>query len=200
MYTLIIANKNYSSWSLRGWLLCKIAGLDVEERRVPIDDADARAELLLLSPSFRTPAHVRAVVQAALDADADAGKYTLGDGLPELRAAAAREHFAATGVAVDADGTPSKVEISTKRDGKINRVEYYESGVLTRAEEDVDSDGKTDKWETYDRERLTSVAFDESHTGQPTRRLLYGPDGGVTVEVDPSGSAQWRVARTDSSR
>ena len=55
-------------------------------------------------PSFRTPAHVRAVVQAALDADADAGKYTLGDGLPELRAAAAREHFAATGVAVDADG------------------------------------------------------------------------------------------------
>ncbi|MCW2284671.1 glutathione S-transferase [Rhodoblastus acidophilus] len=53
---LTISSKNYSSWSLRGWLLCKIAGLEVEERRVPIDDADARAELLLLSPSFRTPA------------------------------------------------------------------------------------------------------------------------------------------------
>ncbi|MCW2274913.1 glutathione S-transferase [Rhodoblastus acidophilus] len=53
---LTISSKNYSSWSLRGWLLCKIAGLDFEERRVPIDDADARAELLLLSPSFRTPA------------------------------------------------------------------------------------------------------------------------------------------------
>lgn len=53
---LTISSKNYSSWSLRGWLLCKIAGLDFEERRVPVDDADARAELLLLSPSFRTPA------------------------------------------------------------------------------------------------------------------------------------------------
>jgi glutathione S-transferase len=53
---LTISSKNYSSWSLRGWLLCKIAGLEFDERRVPIDDADARAELLLLSPSFRTPA------------------------------------------------------------------------------------------------------------------------------------------------
>jgi glutathione S-transferase len=53
---LTISSKNYSSWSLRGWLLCKIAGLDFEERSLPIDDASARAELLLLSPSFRTPA------------------------------------------------------------------------------------------------------------------------------------------------
>ncbi len=53
---LTISSKNYSSWSLRGWLLCKLAGLDFEEKRLPIDDPDARAELLLLSPSFLTPA------------------------------------------------------------------------------------------------------------------------------------------------
>jgi glutathione S-transferase len=53
---LTISSKNYSSWSLRGWLLCRIAGIEFEERRLSIDDADARAELLLLSPSFRTPA------------------------------------------------------------------------------------------------------------------------------------------------
>jgi glutathione S-transferase len=53
---LTISSKNYSSWSLRGWLLCKLAGLDFEERRLSIDDPDARAELLLLSPSFLTPA------------------------------------------------------------------------------------------------------------------------------------------------
>ncbi len=53
---LTISSKNYSSWSLRGWLLCKIAGLKVEEKRQSIDDAAARAELLLLSPSFLTPA------------------------------------------------------------------------------------------------------------------------------------------------
>src|SRR6478672_9785251 len=52
---LTISSKNYSSWSLRGWLLCRMAGLDFEETPVPIDDPSARAELLLLSPSFLVP-------------------------------------------------------------------------------------------------------------------------------------------------
>ena len=52
---LTISSKNYSSWSLRGFLLCKLAGLDFEEEIVPIDDPSVRAELLLLSPSYRTP-------------------------------------------------------------------------------------------------------------------------------------------------
>ena len=32
MATLTIASKNYGSWSLRGWLLCKMAGLDFDEQ------------------------------------------------------------------------------------------------------------------------------------------------------------------------
>ena len=53
--TLTISSKNYSSWSLRGWLLCRMAGIDFEEQRVAIDDPEARQELLLLSPSVRVP-------------------------------------------------------------------------------------------------------------------------------------------------
>lgn len=53
--TLTIASKNYGSWSLRGWLLCKIAGIDFDEHAVSADDPSARAELLLLSPSFLVP-------------------------------------------------------------------------------------------------------------------------------------------------
>jgi glutathione S-transferase len=53
--TLTISSKNYSSWSLRGWLLCKFAGLAFEEQVVPSDDPGVRAELLLLSPSFLVP-------------------------------------------------------------------------------------------------------------------------------------------------
>jgi glutathione S-transferase len=53
--TLTISSKNYSSWSLRGWLLCRMSGLDFEERVLPIDDPNTRAELLLLSPSFLVP-------------------------------------------------------------------------------------------------------------------------------------------------
>jgi len=53
--TLTISSRNYSSWSLRGWLMCKFADLDFDTLAVPLDDAAARAELLLLSPSFLTP-------------------------------------------------------------------------------------------------------------------------------------------------
>ena len=53
--TLTISSRNYSSWSLRGWLICKLAGLDFETIALPTDDVSARAELLLLSPSFLTP-------------------------------------------------------------------------------------------------------------------------------------------------
>lgn len=53
--TLTISSRNYSSWSLRGWLLCRLAGLDVTEEMVPIDAPGQRAELLLLSPSVLVP-------------------------------------------------------------------------------------------------------------------------------------------------
>lgn len=52
---LTISSRNYSSWSLRGWLLCKLAGLDVEEKILSLDDPANRAELLLLAPSMLVP-------------------------------------------------------------------------------------------------------------------------------------------------
>ena len=53
---LTISSKNYSSWSLRGWLLCKLAKIDFVEEVLSVDDPTARAELLHLSPSFLVPA------------------------------------------------------------------------------------------------------------------------------------------------
>ena len=53
--SLTISSRNYSSWSLRGWLLCRFAGLEFEVEKAPLDDAGARAELLLLAPSFLIP-------------------------------------------------------------------------------------------------------------------------------------------------
>lgn len=53
--TLTLSSKNYSSWSLRGWLMARFTGLDFDEVVVPPDDADARKELLLLAPSIRVP-------------------------------------------------------------------------------------------------------------------------------------------------
>lgn len=61
--TLTISSKNYSSWSLRGWLLCKMSGLDFEEAPVDPSDAEMRQELLLLSPTVRVPRLTHGKVQ-----------------------------------------------------------------------------------------------------------------------------------------
>ena len=53
--TLTISSKNYSSWSLRGWLLTKFSGLEFDEIVTAPDDAAARAEILLLSSSILVP-------------------------------------------------------------------------------------------------------------------------------------------------
>jgi glutathione S-transferase len=53
--TLTINSRNYGAWSLRGWLLCKMSGLDFDEHELDNDDPGTRAELLLLSSSFLVP-------------------------------------------------------------------------------------------------------------------------------------------------
>ena len=53
--TLTISSKNYSSWSLRGWLITKFSGLPFSENVISPDDPAMRAELLLLSSSFLVP-------------------------------------------------------------------------------------------------------------------------------------------------
>jgi glutathione S-transferase len=52
---LTISSKNYSSWSLRGWLMTRFSGLPFVEKVISPDDPAMRAELLLLSSSFLTP-------------------------------------------------------------------------------------------------------------------------------------------------
>jgi glutathione S-transferase len=52
---ITLSSRNYSSWSLRGWLLTRMAGLHCEELMMAPDDPDRRAELLLLSPSILVP-------------------------------------------------------------------------------------------------------------------------------------------------
>jgi glutathione S-transferase len=53
--TLIISSKNYSSWSLRGWLMAKWAGIDFDEQIASSDDPVIRAELLMQSSSILVP-------------------------------------------------------------------------------------------------------------------------------------------------
>jgi glutathione S-transferase len=52
---LVIANKNYSSWSLRAWLGLKHTGVDFEEVLIPLDQPETRANILEYSPSGNVP-------------------------------------------------------------------------------------------------------------------------------------------------
>lgn len=54
--TLAIGNKNYSSWSMRPWLLLRQAGIPFEEIRIPLYRPDSAAQLAAWSPSGRVPA------------------------------------------------------------------------------------------------------------------------------------------------
>jgi glutathione S-transferase len=55
MYTLYIGNKNYSTWSLRAWVLMKALDIPFAEQRVPLYRPDSRAKLREVSPSGRVP-------------------------------------------------------------------------------------------------------------------------------------------------
>jgi glutathione S-transferase len=61
--TLLISSKNYSSWSLRGFLLTRLSGLTFEERAVDPNDPATKAELLLTASSIRVPCLVHDGIQ-----------------------------------------------------------------------------------------------------------------------------------------
>jgi len=54
--TLVIGNKNYSSWSLRPWLALRHAGLEFDEIVIPLSENGSRAEIMKHSTSGRVPA------------------------------------------------------------------------------------------------------------------------------------------------
>ena len=53
--TLTISSRNYSSWSLRGWLMARFSGLPFTEVMISPSQPRMRAELLLLSSSMGVP-------------------------------------------------------------------------------------------------------------------------------------------------
>lgn len=53
--TLVIGNKNYSSWSLRPWIFLRHHKVDFEEKRVPLFTAATAGELAGYDSDFKVP-------------------------------------------------------------------------------------------------------------------------------------------------
>ena len=54
-FTIYLANKNYSSWSLRGWLMLKATSAAFDEVVIPLYEPQSRAEILRHTPSGKMP-------------------------------------------------------------------------------------------------------------------------------------------------
>jgi glutathione S-transferase len=53
--TLIIGNKNYSSWSMRPWIAMKVAGISFDEKVIPLYEPGSREQVLRHSPAGKVP-------------------------------------------------------------------------------------------------------------------------------------------------
>lgn len=58
MGKLIIGNKNYSSWSLRAWLLMKEMGVEFEEQRIALHTEAGKSAIKQVSPSGKVPVYI----------------------------------------------------------------------------------------------------------------------------------------------
>jgi glutathione S-transferase len=54
-FTLVLGNKNYSSWSVRAWLAAKQTGTAFDEITIPLDQPTTASEIAAHSPSGRVP-------------------------------------------------------------------------------------------------------------------------------------------------
>src|SRR5262249_55925129 len=52
---LVIGNKNYSSWSLRPWLLLKVKNIAFDEIRVPLYQQHSKAAIYAHAPAGQAP-------------------------------------------------------------------------------------------------------------------------------------------------
>jgi hypothetical protein len=80
-------------------------------------------------------------------------------------------------------GGERHVEISTRRDGIVDRREVYRGEQLVRTESDTNHDGLPDMWEAFEGGAIRELLVDDhKRDGRPTRRLLYGAAGTARVE------------------
>src|SRR2546430_16874899 len=88
--TLVIGNKNYSSWSLRAWLLMKHVGVEFDEILIALDATTTHEQIERYGPSGRVPVllHGELRVWDSLAIGAYVAELT-GKGCPQARAARA---------------------------------------------------------------------------------------------------------------
>jgi hypothetical protein len=146
-------------------------------RRLDYDtDHDGRTDMRAYLANGRT---VRIEADGNRDGVIDRWEYYGGDGQLK-RLGTSSEADGTEDMWVVQTGQQMRVDISTARNGVADRHEFHENGALARTEQDTNGDGRLDQWQQFANGRLREVLIDTSlSSGQPDRRLVYGPDGAV---------------------
>lgn len=157
-------------------------GLDAV--RAVIDERTGRVvELRIASGDPATTTHLHfdesggARVPRDLDGDGAADRWDYYDDVRRIGSGVAdRVGFSLAGDEVvdawafhDEQGQVSRIEVSTQRDGVVDRWEYYSGGLLEQVETDTDRDGRVDSWSAYRNGVLSTSASDADGDGLPDR-------------------------------
>lgn len=99
---------------------------------------------------------------------------------------------------VNATNGENRVDVSSARDRRIDRHEYYDGGALVRVEFDTNGDGRTDRWDRYENHVLREVRFDTSFAAlRANHRLLYDAQGHFSrAEADDDRDGRFERAVT----
>ena len=93
-----------------------------------------------------------------------------------------------------------RVDISTGRDRRVDRHDFYVNGARVRAELDTNGDGRVDRWDRYEGAVLREVQFDTSFAAaRADRRLVYDAQGrfaGAEADDDRDGRFERVVTGT----
>jgi hypothetical protein len=134
-------------------------------------------ESLLVHESITSQGRIRRVMDerfrlksVAVDAD--------GDGVSETTTAATDANIAGTGFSLAGDGVVDawafrntagqvvRVEVSTKRNGKVDRWEHYRNNLLIKVDLDTDGNGRADRWQTFESGILMDTIVDADEDGR----------------------------------
>ena len=157
-----------------------------------LDYDDQMTERIVARTYFSDGRAVRLEVDPDGNASIDRWEYYGADGSLERLGTSSRSD-GREDTWVTQSGYSIRVDISTRRDGFIDRREFHEQGALIRTEQDTNFDRLADEWQEFDNGKLRVLLVDtERRRGRPNRRLVYGLDGSLTsFELDPDGDGQF---------
>jgi hypothetical protein len=92
------------------------------------------------------------------------------------------------------EGDRRVIDISTARDGRVDRREVYRGDTLIGAQIDTNHDGMSDRWEEFRDGVLVRLMLDHEYRhGRPTRRIVYAAGATARVEADEDGDDVWEA-------